>query len=58
MLTFNPKGGSLRRLTETGEGVELQVSGQGLDKTDSHCAFSFTQRGGSYTEHKATQIYF
>lgn len=52
LLTFNPKGGSLGRLSETGEGVELQVGRQGLDEANGHCAFTFTKWGGSYTKHK------
>lgn len=48
-LTFNPKGGSLGRLPEAGEGVELQVGGQGLDQANGHSAFTLAERSGSYT---------
>lgn len=49
MLTFNPKGGSLGRLPEAGEGVELQVGRQGLDQADGHGALPLAQRGGGDT---------
>lgn len=49
LLTFNPKGGSLGRLPEAGEGVELQVGGQGLDQANGHGAFTLAQRSGRYT---------
>lgn len=55
MLTFNPKGGSLGRLSEAGEGVELQVGRQRLDEAHGHSAFAFAKRSGSYTKHTKKQ---
>lgn len=47
--TFDPEGGSLGRLSETGEGVELQMGRQGLDEANGHCAFTFAKWGGGDT---------
>lgn len=46
-LTFDTKGGPLGGLAQTGEGVELEVSRQGLDQTDGDRAFTFSQGRGS-----------
>lgn len=56
MLTFNPKGGSLGRLSEAGEGVELQVGRQGLDEAHGHGTFAFAKRSGSYAKHTRNRI--
>lgn len=55
MLTFNPKGRSLGRLSEAGEGIELQVGRHGLDKAHGHSAFALAKRSGSYTKHTKKQ---
>lgn len=52
LLTFHPKGGSLGGLSQTGEGVELEVGGQSLDQADGHRAFTFAQWSGSYPRYK------
>ena len=44
--TFNSKSWSLRRLPETGKGVDIQVCSQCLHEPNCHCAFPFTKRGG------------
>lgn len=49
MLTFNPEGGSLGGLPETGKGIELQMGRQGLNQANGHCTFAFAQWGGGYT---------
>lgn len=43
--TFNSKSWSLRRLPETGEGVDIQVSGQRLYKPNCNCTFPFSKGG-------------
>lgn len=58
-LTFNPKGGSLGRLSNTGEHVELHVGAHGLNQADCGGALTFTQRSGRNTANRMTaQVVF
>lgn len=54
MLTFNAKGGSLGRLSNTGEHVELHVGAHGLNQADCGGALTFTQRSGRNTADRMT----
>lgn len=44
--TFHSKRGSLGRLPQTGEGVDMQVGGQRLHQSDGDCTLPFSKRGG------------
>lgn len=56
MLTFNTKCGSLRRLSDAGKHIELQVGSQGLDQSDGCGALSFTQWGRSNSAVKVINV--
>lgn len=46
-FTFDAKGRSLGRLSDTSKHIELHVSSEGLNQPDGGGALSFTKRGGS-----------
>lgn len=45
-FTFDTKGWSLGRLSDTSKHIELHVSSKGLNQPDGGGALSFTKRSG------------